>query len=274
MSRRNVLTRPVSFEASDRRADTEHVTDQTSDPTNETPDATTGRSSPDGGDATARKRRLRNLVIAVVVVAVGIGAIVFLVSGGTQQVRLTPAEADRALQQAGCQPIDAPQLEPNHLIDPQGAPPADELYEVRPANSGPHFRAPVSPLGFKQQPIEERAVLQNLERGAVVVWYDPQTVGEDTRTAMRRWVEARNQAGFAAGARGGAGIIVSPYPSGLQPPAPVALRAWHRSVNCAGFDATAVDAFLARNFGTRGASPNATLAGYPEDAVRIIDDGG
>lgn len=215
--------------------------------------------------------RVRNLVIATLAVVIAVAGVIALVSGGTERVRLTEAEADAALEEAGCEPVDAPELPPNHIIARADAESAAELYDVRPPTSGPHFRSPVSPLGFKDEPVDERAVLQNLERGAVVAWYDPAAVDDTAVTTMRRWVEARNRAGFAAGARGGAGIIVTPYPDDLEPPAPVALRAWHRAVDCETFDRTAADAFLARNFGTRGESPNATLAGYPEEAVQIVE---
>lgn len=139
-----------------------------------------------------------------------------------------------------------------------------------PPSSGPHFGSPLAPVGFSDEPIDVRSALHNLEHGADALWYEPGAVDAG---AVERWVRQRNSAGFGAGSRGGGAIIAAPVPEGIgSSDKPVALRGWAAAVDCAAFDATAADGFLATSFGTRGQAPEGGIAGYPEAALRIVGD--
>lgn len=222
----------------------------------------------DADDDAARSRRVRNLAVAAVVVVGALVALIAFVSGGNETVVLSSDEVDRAWQEAGCAEADIPDLDGEHIPE-SDAPPPSELYPVRPPTSGEHFGRPVTPIGPQDEAVLEADAIQSMERGAVVVWYDPSQVDEQTVTAMAGWAERRNEAGFAAGARGGAGVIVAPYPDGLPTGKAIAMHAWQTPVHCETFDVTAADGFLGRYFGTRGTAPEGQIGGYPEDAVRI-----
>lgn len=217
--------------------------------------------------------RIRNLAIAATVVVAVIVGLVLITQGGSDQVSLTEAEIDQAWEQADCAEADVPDLSGEHIPE-SDAPPPSELYPVRPPTSGKHFGRPVTPIGFHEEPVLEADAIQSMERGAVVIWYDPGAVEEQAVSTMRGWAERRNQAGFAAGARGGAGVIVAPYPDGLPSGKSIAMHAWQTPIHCASFDVTAADGFLARYFGTHGPAPEGQIAGYPEDAVRIVETSG
>lgn len=190
----------------------------------------------------ARISRIRNIIVAVAVVA-GIAAfVVFTQPDPAPTVEITAADVQDAQQAAGCAPVDLPVLASDHL-ERSTAPPVEQLYPVLPPSSGPHFATPLAPVGFSSDPIEARSAVHNLEHGAVIVWYEPDTVDPGP---IERWVEQRNRAGFASGARGGGAVIAAPLPEGIgSSDRPVALRAWGAAVDCEAFDPTAADGFLA-----------------------------
>lgn len=229
-------------------------------------------NAPDA-DRVSRRRRLQYVGLLGVALAVLLVGLVQITSGEAGSVTLTAAEVEAATQEAGCAAEDVPEFPPQHIISEQDAPPPAELYPVRPPHSGPHFRRPVTPVGSFDEPIDERATLQNMERGAVIVWFDPETVDELQRQSIADYVEQRNRMGFAQGSRGGAGLLAAPYPDGLSSGKALALRTWHVAVDCDRFDPVAVDGFLHRSFGAHGPAPNADIAGYPEDALRIVNSG-
>ncbi|MGH3442928.1 MAG: DUF3105 domain-containing protein [Nitriliruptorales bacterium] len=234
--------------------------------TEATPDAT-------DRDRLLRRRRLRHVGLLGVGLVVLVVGLVQITSRGAESVTRSAAEVETATREAGCAAQDVPAFPPQHIISESDATPADELYPVRPPHSGPHFRRPVTPVGAFEEPVDERAALQNMERGAVVLWFDPDAIDESDRRSIADYVERRNEMGFAQGSRGGAGLIAAPYPDGLASGKALALRTWHVAVDCDRFDPVAVDGFLAQNFGAHGPAPNADIAGYPEDALRVVDSG-
>ena len=217
----------------------------------------------------ARWRRIRNVAVTIVAVAGVVAIFVLTDEEPPEQVTLTAEEAQRAAEQAGCTTREVEIQEGTHL-SPDSAPPAGQLYPRRPPSSGPHFGSPLAPPGFHDDPIDERSTVHNLEHGAVAVWYDPAALDEDGRRRLEDWVRGRNRAGFNAG-RGGAAIMGAPFDGRLDGSS-VAFRAWGAEVDCADFDATAGDAFLAEHFGTRGRAPEGAMAPYPEEAVRVVQD--
>lgn len=181
------------------------------------------------------------------------------------------APDDQALEEAaataGCETAEhEPDGEPAHFA-PDAAPPADELYTIRPPMSGPHFGSWLD-VDVYGGPIDERAAVHNLEHGAIVVWYDPGGLEEGAVQELIAWAEERNDGGLAS-ARVGAGLIVAPY-DGAELSQPLAFRAWQVTGDCAGFDRRYADMFVLRYFGSRGHAPEGNLApdvdrAYPDE---------
>lgn len=171
---------------------------------------------------------------------------------------------------AGCVTVvDGEPLEDRNHLDPAAAPPAAVLYPDRPAHSGPHFGSllPV-PEGVSPVPIDERAVLHNMEHGSVVVWFDADRSDADGRADLARWRRDRDALGFTSGASGA--VFASPMPILGDPPA-IALRAWGVAVDCERFDPVVADAFLVEHWGSHGDAPEAHLSPFPQGSLRWAD---
>lgn len=167
-----------------------------------------------------------------------------------------------------------PEEERTHLDDDEAAQlTPDELYERRPPHSGRHLGRflPVTPEAF-ERPVDERALVHNLEHGAVALLYDPSALTDEDVDEIEVWVVERNEAGFHDDAeRTGAAIVVAPAePGSITSGAAVALRAWGVATDCEGFDEVIADGFVASHFGTRGVAPEGSLAPYPSGTVELI----
>jgi hypothetical protein len=175
-----------------------------------------------------------------------------------------------ALVAAGCAEVDPGGDADRSHLDPVDTPPAAELYDVPLPAEGPHFGA-WSPVlaGVPAVPIDTRAVLHNLEHGAVVVWVDPRVIGERTLREVAAWRDQLGLAGFD-NLETGATVFTSRVPDDLEIGVGVALRAWGVAVDCPDWDLAAVDAFVALHYGTRGAAPEAGLGPYPGDNGVLI----
>lgn len=217
---------------------------------------------------------------AVVVSAVVLLGLVAATALGLRQVTGTdpsrPGTVDRdevqsRAAEAGCEvTADGQPVQDRDHLDPADAPPADVLYPERPTHSGPHFGAvlPV-PLGASGRAIDERAVLHNMEHGAVVVWFDPATVDGREREQIADWRDARHDLGFTS--RAGGAVFASPLPETADTPA-VALRAWGVAMDCDRFDPIVADAFLVDHWGSHGAAPESELSPFPDDALHFEED--
>lgn len=139
-------------------------------------------------------------------------------------------------------------------VDPQDTA-TEELYRDRPPASGPHLGAWLDARVY-DGPVDERAVVHNLEHGAVAIFYDADRLAAEDLEALTAWAEARNWAGLANSA--GAGLIVAPFDGDLG--SVVALRAWLVAGDCDGFDAVQADEFLREHFGAAGQAPERRLA--------------
>lgn len=142
------------------------------------------------------------------------------------------------------------------------APPADELYDDRPAIGGPHTPEWL-PAGVFDGPVEERSAVHNLEHGAVAIWYDADAP-DDQVAALEAWAQERNDAGLFD-ERTGAGLLVAPWEDALD--APFAVRAWGVAADCEAFDTAFADVFLLDHFGTAGVAPEGSLGSDPADVV-------
>lgn len=233
----------------------------------------------DGGadavPASGRPRRGRSLVVVSTVVLLGlVGATAIGLRQGTDQApsgTLDRDEVESRAGDAGCEvTADGQPMQDRDHLDPAQAPPADVLYPQRPTHSGPHFGAvlPV-PRGAADRPIDERAVLHNMEHGAVVVWFDPAAVTGRERAQIADWRDARHDLGFTS--RAGGAVFASPLPEIADAPA-VALRAWGVALDCERFDPVVADAFLVDHWGSHGAAPESELSPFPDDALRFEEE--
>ncbi len=180
---------------------------------------------------------------------------------------VTPEQQAAAQAGAGCRVlVDGQAMADRDHLDPDDAPPAAALYPLhRPANSGRHFASALAvPDRIPVTPIDERAVLHNMEHGSVVVWFDAAEVDGDAVQEMQTWMRERRALGFESRALGGVFVSASDAIASGQA---VAFRAWGVAVDCDRFDRTVADAFLQDHWGSRGAAPEAGLSPFPEGVL-------
>jgi len=176
-----------------------------------------------------------------------------------------------ALEAAGCVEVEPGDTRNRDHLDPAEAPPASELYDTDLPAAGPHFGR-WSPVieDLPATPLDVRALLHNLEHGAVVVWLNPAVLDEGTLGFAEQWRRQLGDAGFDHDDTGTA-VFVSRFPGELESrslgelgrPVGVALRAWGVAVDCDAWDLAAADAFVGLHYGTRGQAPEAELGPYP-----------
>lgn len=206
---------------------------------------------------------------ALVGVALVAGVVLLVLAGGGVSVAPSALDAGartvdpRALEVPGCTEVDPGDLSDRDHVDPATAPPASELYEVDIPAAGPHFGR-WSPVvdELPATPLDVRAVLHNLEHGAVAVWVDPTVLDAGTLDFVEAWRAQLGAAGFD-NAETGATVFVSPFPGGVDGGAAVALRAWGVAVDCDAWDLEAADAFVGLHYGTRGEAPESELGPWP-----------
>lgn len=217
-----------------------------------------------------RQARLRRIwtIVGIVAGAVGVAALIILTREPPVEsgITITAAEAEGAWETAGCEQQQMFPIDSASHIDPAAAPTARLLYPVRPTHGGPHLPGQL-PSGIYDDPVDERATTHSLEHGAVIAWYDPNAVTDDVVSAIESWGRERNRAGFAVSPSAGGGIIVAPFPDGIDSGKSVALRAWNAAVDCDDFNETAADTFLVLAFGTHGQAPEGSFTPYPEQVL-------
>lgn len=180
---------------------------------------------------------------------------------------LSRTEVAQRRDDAGCETVvDGEPLEDRRHLDPGDAPPPDVLYPERPPHSGRHYGQLLPlPDGVAGAPIDERAVLHNMEHGSVVVWFDAGASAQ----SVRAWWEQTVRLGFTS-AQGGA-VYASPMPGDVDDPPGIALRAWGVAMDCERLDPVVANAFLVDHFGSHGIAPEANLSPYPDGSLRWSD---
>lgn len=168
-----------------------------------------------------------------------------------------------AVASAACREVDPGDLDDRDHLDPATAPPAGELYGTDLPAAGPHF-AQWSPVieGLPRAPLDPRALLHNMEHGAVVVWLNPDVLDRGTMKFIARWRDQLGEAGFD-NQRSGAAVFVSRLPGHVETDAGVSLRAWGTALDCDGWELAVADAFVGLHYGTRGDAPEAELGPWP-----------
>lgn len=258
---------------------TNHVrADAPSDDPPPPPGSGAGAGATEPADPLPRRRGRVTAVVASVALLVGLVAVTAIgLQLGTGTGPAPPPPLDRGevasrADDAGCQvTADGDPMEDRDHLDPADAPPADVLYPQRPPHSGPHFGGLLPlPRGTQDRPIDERAVLHNMEHGAVVVWFDRAAVTGADLEQVANWRDARHDLGFTS--RAGGAVFASPLPEIEDAPA-VALRAWGVALDCERFDPVVADAFLVDHWGSHGAAPEGELSPFPDGALRFSEGG-
>jgi Protein of unknown function (DUF3105) len=187
--------------------------------------------------------------IVLGIAALASGALVFLMvvprPAGT-----VSAAAQRAAQQAGCDPLETPAAQAPggiHL-----SPGASHDYPDKPASSGPHDPSPLpaEPKVY-QAPVPETRAVHNLEHAFVIVYYrqsDPGSLATPVVDRLESLVESRDRA------------LMAPYPD-LPSGTGLAMVAWNKRWECPstitpGQAATVASGFMDAYAGT-GNAPEA-----------------
>jgi hypothetical protein len=147
------------------------------------------------------------------------------------------------------------------------APPADELYDSRPAHGGPHTPEWLVATVY-DAPVEERAAVHNLEHGAVAIWYSPD-LDDEVVAPLIVWAEERNAAGLLDEDTG-AGILVAPWHEDIVPT--FNFRAWGVLAGCEAFNEEFADAFVLDHFGRAGVAPEGELGRDPSEVISVPTD--
>lgn len=169
-----------------------------------------------------------------------------------------------ALATAACSEVEAGDPRDRDHLDAAEAPPASELYDSDLPAAGPHFGQWSAPVqGLPGSPMDVRALLHNMEHGAVVVWLDPEQLDGGTLAFIESWRDQLGAAGFDNDETGAA-VFVSRMPGDVDPgKVAVALRAWGVALDCGTWELAVADAFVGLHYGTRGSAPESDLGPWP-----------
>ena len=179
-----------------------------------------------------------------------------------------------ALATTGCREVAPGDLRDRDHLDPETAPGTEELYGTDLPAAGPHFGR-WSPVveGLPATPLDVRALLHNLEHGAVVVWLNPDVLDPGALAFAARWRDQLGAAGFD-NEETGAAVFVSRFPGHVDARVGVALRAWGVALDCEAWDLEVADAFVGLHYGTHGAAPEAELGPWPAgNGVLVVPPG-
>jgi len=178
------------------------------------------------------------LLLTVGTVAVAVVYFVFFAgSGGTSAAAALPERGDDALLE-GVQQF--PSEGTQHV-----QPGTDLQYDTSPPTSGPHYSATVS-AGYYTDQQSPGALVHTLEHGAVIVYYDPGAVDEQTRAELREY--ANEYTGTWQS------VVVVPNPS-EDPESAYVLTAWRHMLRLESYDSATLRAFLAEFLGRGPENP-------------------
>jgi hypothetical protein len=180
------------------------------------------------------ERRARLLLYALGgsgFVILAIVAAAFIFAGGSDDSQSSARNAIAALREAGCTYRNPKSQGRSHVED---LPPNFKPNSV-PRSSGPHSNQTII-YGAYSDTVPELNAVHNLEHGAVIIWYGPDTPDRTVEQINEFYNKDPN------------GLIVSLHP---QLGDEIALVAWTHVARCPRFDENAVNRFIDR-FGFRG----------------------
>ena len=162
---------------------------------------------------------------------------------------------DQKLEDAGQGHLDGSSL---------GEQPPDALYPDRPAASGQHFGNWIM-TGVYDQPIDERALVHDLEHGYIVGYYD-EGADEQAVEDFKADAQTRIDGKFKK-------IIVAPWDGELPGEANFAYVAWNQRQTCAEYDENTFDVFVTAHHSSAGEAPERTLSAHLTEGNGTIDPG-
>ncbi|MFN2524889.1 MAG: DUF3105 domain-containing protein [Actinomycetota bacterium] len=177
----------------------------------------------------ARRRNVITLVVAILVLALVIGAIYV-----QRRAEEPSGPVGVAAGEAGCGPIERDEEQSRDHIE-VGTP--HEPYTTSPPSSGPHYETPAA-TGFYPSPLEPEQVVHNLEHSQIVIWYRSD-VSEQTLDQIEAVVDQEPQA-----------TVALPYDD-IEGSASFVLTAWTASQSCARVSQEVIDDFR-REFQGKG----------------------
>ncbi|HUH08273.1 MAG TPA: DUF3105 domain-containing protein [Egibacteraceae bacterium] len=194
----------------------------------------------------ARRSRLTVLIAIALIIAAGIGYLVF--------DRAAQRQAVAALvDEMGCTPAEAqPDEGQGHFgsLDELSANPPQGLYKDGLGTSGMHM-PDVARSGVYDVKVDQRLVVHNLEHGYVAFWYDA-GADADQVESLKEW--ARRQID-----RGRQKVVVAEIHEELPGEANFAAVTWGSRQLCEGFAPEIAETFLDRFHGN-AAAPEALVA--------------
>ncbi len=122
--------------------------------------------------------------------------------------------------------------------------PSELNYQRTPPTAGPHTGDTV-PAGFYEETPPLGALVHTLEHGAVVIYYDPESITPEARESLRTFANQHTGTWQS--------VVVVPHP-GDSPPA-YELTAWEHRLEMETYDARAVRAFVAEYIGRGPENP-------------------
>jgi hypothetical protein len=157
-------------------------------------------------------------------------------SGGTNAAGL-PEQGDDALLQA----VQSFPSEGNDHVSAG----TEIQYDTSPPTSGPHYTSTVS-AGFYDEPRPAGALVHTLEHGAVIVYYDPAALDQESRADLEALASEYTGTWQS--------VVVVPNPA-ENPESPYVLTAWRQMLRMDGYDGDVVRAFMAEYLGRGPENP-------------------
>jgi hypothetical protein len=207
-------------------------------------------------EARARRARLLTFVVLGLLVAAGIGALVWKQAENKKALAAQEERAKAALAEAGCETIEhledvgAGHLDNTTLKDQ----PPDVLYPDRPAYGGQHYGNWIM-TGVYDDLIDERALVHDLEHGYILGYYD-EGADEAEVAELKAVAQEQIDGDFPK-------IIVSPWDGDFsQEGKNIAFVAWDNRQMCEKFDEDLFVTF-ARQFHSSAGDAPAEEKGIP-----------
>lgn len=128
--------------------------------------------------------------------------------------------------------------------DPAACGVSGNPYSSTPATSGPHWNNPAE-WGVYTEPQNESQVIHNLEHGGIIIWYDPDAVGDGQVDELAQYVTRQVSAGISGRFK----FMLSPWDGADPLGAPIVVTAWRNLLELDELDLGAVEEFAREHYG-------------------------
>ncbi|GCF13908.1 hypothetical protein Harman_18430 [Haloarcula mannanilytica] len=185
------------------------------------------------------------IIGVVIVLAIGLAAYATQLSGGGGEgVEADGIEASSLASSGDSELLADVQQFPNRGTShvQQGT---DIDYERVPPLSGTHY-ASTTDAGFYEETPALGSLVHTLEHGAVIIYYDPDTISPEARESLREFASVHTGTWQS--------VVVAPNPND-DPRAPYVVTAWQHELTMDSYDAETVHAFLSEYLGRGPENP-------------------